>query len=664
MTPRAPTFRLLDARVGWDGLAEGIEGLTDPAGLTLARQSPGAIDVAVLAPWLSPAAFAWGHRRDAWYLVTSTTLLRWEPVPRAFLPPGADAARLTGATAVAARHHRVAVARLLHDEVVVFARDGADLVARVPVRRPGPLVVRPDGSVWVCERATGAIRVISPAGEPRGRLPLRLPTERAVRFAVAADHTRWLVTRDDAGHHRLWQADAGARRFTPAGVDDARRHLAANGLHSAGAGGFTLAVCHPDGGVTADPRGWDGLPLGDRPLCGERPPVRATRGQLLVGPIDSGILRCRWHRVRVDAELPRATRVTLAVATAETPEAVSPGAATGGPVEWRTFAPGPPHPEDWQQSDALDLLVDQPPGRYLYLRLRLEGDGAGTPVVRGVRLDFPRVTSMDHLPVAYRRDAIAEDFTERFISLFDAAVEDTDRAFERAPALLDTDRAPPPVLEWLGGLLDVRFDPLWDDQRRRAIIEAIPELYRRRGTLTGLRRALALTLGVEPVVDDRSADAPWGAIGRTSVLGGTRLFGRHRARFSLDASRLGQAALVSHGDPVHDARLAIAHRVFIAVPRALATAIGRDRLERTVQSQKPAHVDAIVRVGHSHFIVGAASMLGVDTLLQHPPRPILGGPKGNVRLGRESVIRPPRHGRRAGLDLGHGALLQVGGRID
>src|SRR5207253_3407809 len=59
-----------------------------------------------------------------------------------------------------------------------------------------------------------------------------------------------------------------------------------------------------------------------------------------------------------------------------------------------SFPAGIPHPADWQDAPggALDFLVDQPPARYLYLRLRLTG-GVATPLVRRIRLDFPRVRS-------------------------------------------------------------------------------------------------------------------------------------------------------------------------------------------------------------------------------------------------------------------------------
>ena len=96
------------------------------------------------------------------------------------------------------------------------------------------------------------------------------------------------------------------------------------------------------------------------------------------------------------------------------------------------------------------------------MRLRLTGDGKATPVVRRIRLDFPRVTSLEFLPPVYREQPDAEDFTERFLSLFDASIAELDRAIERAPALLDADGVPDEVLPWLGSFLDVAFDRAWD----------------------------------------------------------------------------------------------------------------------------------------------------------------------------------------------------------
>src|SRR5262249_1877300 len=136
-----------------------------------------------------------------------------------------------------------------------------------------------------------------------------------------------------------------------------------------------------------------------------------------------------------------------------------------------------------------------------------------TPVVRRIRLDFPRVTSLDFLPPVYRERPEAEDFTERFLSLFDASIAEMDRAIERAPALLDIEGAPDELLPWLGSFLDVAPDPSWDAERLRKILRAAPELYRRRGTKEGLAEAIRLVFDVEPAIQEMAAERDWGGLG-------------------------------------------------------------------------------------------------------------------------------------------------------
>ena len=148
---------------------------------------------------------------------------------------------------------------------------------------------------------------------------------------------------------------------------------------------------------------------------------------------------------------------------------------------WETFPPGVPHPEDWHALPprATDALIDQPAGRYLFVRLRLVGDGRATPVVRRVHIDFPRNTSADLLPTVYREEPDSADFTERFVSLFDAALAEASIAVEKFPALLDPEGVPNEVLPWIGQLLGLVFDPGWEPDRQRKLLAAAPSLFRR-----------------------------------------------------------------------------------------------------------------------------------------------------------------------------------------
>ena len=255
-----------------------------------------------------------------------------------------------------------------------------------------------------------------------------------------------------------------------------------------------------------------------------KPDSKLPKGTFVSEPIESFIPRCQWHRVRIEADLPPNSLYTIEVATNESKEQR-------------------PHDDDWQlpAENATDLLIDQPPGRFLFVRIKLTGTANTTPVIRRVRIDFPRVTSLDKLPAVYRDNAEAGDFTERFLSLFDAATEDLDRAIERFPALLDSGCVPDEVLTWLGALLGIVFDSDWDPQLRRALIKATPSLYRQRGTVAGLRQAIELIFGGEPVIDELALHRAWGVVNQNARLGSFRLFGKSESRFRVGRSLLGAA---------------------------------------------------------------------------------------------------------------------------
>jgi phage tail-like protein len=660
-------FRLLDGIVGWDPLdATGLEGLDDVRdGVSLARVSANAVDPSMLLPFLPPARLAPGCGKCAWYLITPkpSRLLRLEcgvnappceepyPCCEAFVPIPCLPDPADG-VAVAARRHYVAVGDRGAGEVRIFAASGVELLAVIPVGEPGALAFSPHGELFVATNTQPPhLLRFSFGGKRNGHWPAPLPlADGSVdRLAFANDGSLWIVMAAADGSLSLWRATHEAPTFVHADVRDLAANFTPTTLVLTGEEGF----CLQDG-----PRGprccfdWYGHPVATVP---PPPPVaRARQGQLLTVPIDSGRPRCRWHRVRLEATVPPGTSLSIAVATAEDTGV----AAQGDPaaeIGWETFPAGIPHPTDWDVAPlgSVDYLLRQPPGRYLHLRLRLTGDGAATPIVHRIRIDFPRSTSLEHLPPVYREDPRAEDFTERFLSLFDASIEQIDRAIERFPALLDGSSVPDGVLPWLGTFLDLAFESSWTAERRRALLAATPDLYRRRGTKDALVAAIRQVIGVDPVIEEVATQRAWGALASTAQLGSVRLFGRAKARLTLGVSPLCSAPMRSFGDPALDPLTAAAWRVRVLIPGVGPGAAGlRDRLTRLVESQKPAHTVVTTRIGGTGFIVGSWSSAGVDTVLAPLPAPVLGGVSGNVRLSRATVLWPRRGGDRGGFSIG------------
>ena len=299
---------------------------------------------------------------------------------------------------------------------------------------------------------------------------------------------------------------------------------------------------------------------------------------------------------------------------------------------WNSFPAGDPHPDDWFEvsSGVLDATLRVPPGRHAYVRVRLTGDGTATPQVHQIRLDLPRRTSLDDLPAVFAGDLDARDFTERFVTLFDAQLEQVDETVGRLPALLDAAALPDDALTWLAGLLGLGFEAVMTVAQRRALIAAAPDLYRRRGTPSGLVRTLAVALGITAIVEELGPQRPWGAAG-DARLGMLRLFGRSRARVRLGTSQLGRAPLISSGNPDDDARLAGANRIVVSVPPNS----DRELVERVVRSQTPAHVVATVQMRAPGFVL-TDLRLGIDTVVAAPAPAVVGTVRPRAHRGAPS----------------------------
>lgn len=638
-TPEHATFRLLDAYVGWDeddGEARNIVGFDDPAGIRLAHRgaAPDGPTRGSLLPWFPDPRLAPGCGPCAWYLLVpdGPRLLRrdtctgaWTPV----WPPACEPGLLRAPVSVAARGHRVAVVEA--DRVLVWRREGEQLAGDIRVERPRWAALGPHDEVLVARQGSTDLARFDSAGAPRGVLRTGAPGEIA-GVRTGPERTIWLLT-DDGGRLRIFRG-GHHRPFEAATLEELAAALPPSTLTSTDEEGFCLRENGPDGPATTCYT-WQGEA---RETVPQASAAYESTGSYTTPLIDSGISRCRWHRVRVDADVPPGTAVAVDLVVCEDGRYEE--------SDWQTSAAG-----------AVDFLVEQPPGRLLKLRVRLSGDGRATPVVRRVRLDFPRSTSADLLPPAFRQDPAADDFTERFLSLFDASLAELDRVIERYPALLDPAGVPDRVLPWLAGLLGLSFEAGWDARTRRALLAAAPELYRRRGTPWALKEAVRIVFGATPVVHELATDRRWAqiraAVGGTAPvaapgLGAVRLFGRSASRFRVGGSTLGAAPLRAFGDPDGDPFTAHAHRFRVLLP---AGAADERALRRLVERQAPAHTVGSVRTGASGFVVGARSTVGVDTAFVPLPPPVLGGGRP-LRLGRDGVLRPGSRGSRRGVGVG------------
>jgi phage tail-like protein len=279
--------------------------------------------------------------------------------------------------------------------------------------------------------------------------------------------------------------------------------------------------------------------LGEYTLDAEGPTVRTT--------FDSGDSATTWHRLYVDAVIPKGTGFVLYAAASDAhnepakiaasefyphcfgdvPDAqrnvnaelgVHGNAPRGSWMRERSeiplnsgFVGEAPEPE---VSGLFTVLIQRAGkrvrtlrGRYLHLRVELFGSLRSSPRVFAVRAYGPRFAYQDHyLPELYRetvfgaeRDdtsfATRADFFGRFLASFEGVLTPLEDKLAAAFMLTDPSTAPDSALEWIGSWIGIAFEPWYPAARRREHVRRAHELYRKRGTLRGVALALDLVTG-------------------------------------------------------------------------------------------------------------------------------------------------------------------------
>jgi len=376
-------------------------------------------------------------------------------------------------------------------------------------------------------------------------------------------------------------------------------------------------------------------------VCDVLPPlvVYALSGRFVTARLDSKRHRCQWHRVRLRGIVPTGTTVQVFTATSEID--LDPAEVAALPAD--RWAGGQVHDDagsrDW------DCLVLSAPGRYLWLRLELVGNGRATPCLESVLVEHPRITSANDLPAAYREEPTSADFTERFMAILDETRDSVDREIDAVPTLLDPAAAPASAdpghdfLGYLAGWLGIAAEIRLPESRLRVLVARAHELYRLRGTPAGVALHLEICLGRRPRILEDYAMRRWlylgsGRLGDCATLWGDQVV----ARFQLDSgAAVGTSALVGSTDPLRDPFHVNAHRFQVYLPlrhgedEAELTRVA----ERVLEVAKPAHTSARLVIVHPRMRVGVQSYLGVDSVVAAYPSETR---EGESRLGYDSVL--------------------------
>jgi phage tail-like protein len=641
--------------------------LPNPDGPRSLRSANGTLGGLVLPPSLAVDAGV------IWLLDRRRALLRrFDPVTGRFVTQagwgrGSSGAHWFGEGAsIAATGGRLAIADPHRGDLVVVAT--GPMVVRSVLRlggRRAVAVAGRSGRFYVLDDQ-GHVHVTTPATERlvrrrwTGRAPAgswsRIAVDDAGRVCLVDTEASQLLVRPPEGGWELFHAADEVRSRFPDPellVDRLGRFRVPARFRIAGSGESPWfdaqgEPCQVDAGEFA----------GAPPYQGQ--------GTWTSEPLDSGTLGCRWHRLTVTGTTPAGCTTTVTTYTSDEP-----------------FVPEEIPPDAWSRPHVLrhrptddgdgpavasDLAVLSPPGRYLSLRVVLQGDGWATPSVDRLLVE-PEAKGLERfLPAVYRGDDQETDFLRRFLAIFGTELDEIEHSLRSLPARFAPRAVPEPWLNSLAAELGVPLERGWSPSQRRAMLEAGPRWHRFRGTPAAvgalLRAHLQATVNQDipeslPVLVEGFRERP------TATVGGVRLpLGAGVRTWSdevVDRPVLGspgrrdRISLVSVGDRLTDRFRVTANRFKVVVPSPLLPDAGaRESFERLIAAEKPAHVAHELVMVEPRAIVGGQGLLGVDTFVGAWPlaRLAVAGCRGTaLGLGLQlaargpAVDRPPSVGR-------------------
>jgi phage tail-like protein len=393
--------------------------------------------------------------------------------------------------------------------------------------------------------------------------------------------------------------------------------------------------------------------------------------------LDSGIYRCQWHRIELDlaAPLPPGSKVTVSTYSFDEESTQIPGPVS---VLWAaggSFLGQLQQEPSGLKGTTLDALVQSREGRFLAVMVQVQGDGYSTPEIRAMRIHYPRVSYLNYLPAVYSADDESLWFMERFLSVFQTEWDALEDRIEHSAALFDPAAVPAEFLDVIAGWLGLPLEETWNEEKKRAMLKAVPRIYPKRGTQEGLRLHLQVYLeNMNEVPVEKQLEFPLLLEGfrerQQVILSGksgphldrqTQLWGpKQVGRLQLDVfATEGDVRLVSTGDPELDLFQEYAHRFRVFVPSAwVKTASDEAMLRRAIEAEKPAQTVYDLCLVEPRFQVGIQSMVGINTIIGQIPTVHL--PSWD-QLQNEPPSRAP-HGR-LGYDTVLGGTLPPAGSI-
>ena len=532
------------------------------------------------------------------------------------------------------------VADPLLARVIVLRPEDSSAVAIMAgdLRQPVDVAVAPDGRIYIADPAAGRIAIYDggfrPVGSFASQAATPLPASpQPVAVMIDADGS---VLVADSNYPWLLRFDQHGTPLGDVSLPTLLEPLTAQGISLADplallAGlpaRFIAGACRPP--YTADDIG---VKLGAihrdlRLLALKLSHSFPLSGVVLAAALDGMVPGTIWHKIVVGADVPDGTWITVETATSDSIGALVShlgGAVAGDDLDW--CGPREAGQPIGFTRQVPDQLIQSAPGRYLRLRITLGSNGQATPSLRWLQVLYPRVSYLDALPRVYQSDPGAALFLQHYLALFERVLTGVEDRYVQFSRWLDPRAAPREIIDWLGLLVDLTFDPSWSLARRRALVGAAMQLYRTRGTIAGLQRYVEIYTGTAPVIREMYLERP----DQPPLLGvGASILGSGFALSPPSTTTTPSAALIA----------SYAHRFTVLVypDDACDAETLLPVVDRIVSVNKPAHTVHNLVAVYPDARVGMQDTIGMDLVVGGgvPVLPAGGG------LGRDTVLRDAR----------------------
>lgn len=405
----------------------------------------------------------------------------------------------------------------------------------------------------------------------------------------------------------------------------------------------------------------------------------------LLKVLDSGMPDTQWHKIIIEACIPRSCQLRIFVySTDELIAGEKKQFLEQHKPLWLPLSSELPFQTskfDLKQGEQglFEVLLQRPKGevrelrgRYLQLRLELSGDGRSSPAIHAIRVYYPRLCWQENfLPQHFHQQkpvdkdniqaANGADLRQRIFASLESMLTPIEQRIAASECLFDPQIAPKQMLSSMAGVLGIG-DMLeqWPEQRQRRLVSQAGLLQQRHGTYAGLvlaldiatdgavaagkivplenfrfRRTLSTILGVS--FDDKQHPLTLGTgQSANSIVGDSLILTKKGAREFLTLLSADSYEGLSDKQLVDEFFHKYAHRITVLLHGDAK--YWRFNVDKVLAKYTPAHLQWTVKVTDHPFVLGLAPLLQIDTYLEHKAkakRVIL----NQTSLGREGLVR-------------------------